>query len=44
MAAADALLDARRTGKTITDLAPELQPVDMTEISFVQDKIAEAYG
>ena len=44
MAAADALLDARSTGQTITDLPLELQPVDMTEISLVQDKIAEAYG
>jgi len=44
MAAADALLDARRTGQTLTDLPPELQPLDMTEISFVQDKVAEAFG
>jgi len=42
-AAADALLDARRTGETLTDLPVELQPVDLTEVYFVQDKVAAAY-
>ncbi|MFC6644329.1 2-keto-4-pentenoate hydratase [Granulicella cerasi] len=41
---ADVLLDARRTGKTLTDLPADLIPADMDEAYFVQDKIAEAFG
>ena len=42
-AAADALLDARRTGKTIAELPENLRPVDVAEVYFVQDKVAAAY-
>jgi 2-keto-4-pentenoate hydratase len=42
--AADLLLDARRTGKTIADLPPELQIASVEEASFVQDQIAAAFG
>jgi 2-keto-4-pentenoate hydratase len=42
--AADLLLDARRTGHTLTDLPPELQPADLAEAYFIQDTLAEAYG
>ena len=43
MEAANLLLDARRTHTPIADLPPELQPVSMDEVSFVQDTIALAY-
>jgi len=42
--AADLLLDARRTGNTISDLPPELQITSVEEASFVQDLIAPAFG
>jgi len=42
--AANLLLDARRTHNTLTDLPPELQPVDILEAYFIQDTIAAAYG
>jgi 2-keto-4-pentenoate hydratase len=42
--AADLLLDARRTGKTIADLPQELQIETLEEASFVQDLIAPALG
>jgi 2-keto-4-pentenoate hydratase len=40
----DALLDARRTSHPIADLPPELVPLDMAEVYFVQDAIAAAFG
>ncbi len=40
----NALLDARRTGKTLADLPDNLQPADITEVYFVQDLVADAYG
>jgi len=43
-AAADTLLDARRTGNTIADLSADQQPVDLHEAYFVQDIIAGAFG
>ena len=43
-AAADALLNARRTGETLTDLPIELQPTDLVEVYFVHGLLAEAYG
>jgi len=43
-AAADALLNARRTGETLTDLPTELQPVDLVEVYFVHGLLAAAYG
>jgi 2-keto-4-pentenoate hydratase len=42
--AVDLLLDARRTYTPITDLPAELQPADITEVYFIQDRLAEAYG
>ena len=42
--AVNLLLDARRTHQTLTDLPPELQPTDITEVYFIQDRLAEAYG
>ena len=42
--AVDILLDARRTHRCIADLPPELQPVDMDEVYFVQDQLAQAFG
>ena len=42
--AANLLLDARRTGQTFPDLPTNLQPTDMTEVDFVQDTVAAAYG
>jgi len=42
--AADLLLAARRTGKTIADLPQELQIENIEEASFVQDLIAAALG
>jgi 2-keto-4-pentenoate hydratase len=43
MRAADMLLDARRTKTPIEDLPAELRPVDIDEVYFVQDRVAEAY-
>ena len=43
-AAADALLNARRTGETLADLPVELQPADLVEVYFVHGLLAEAYG
>jgi 2-keto-4-pentenoate hydratase len=40
----DTLLTARRTSTPIADVPPELVPLDMTEVYFVQDAIAKAYG
>jgi 2-keto-4-pentenoate hydratase len=40
----DTLLEARRSGNTLTDLPKELIPVDMTEVYFVQDAIGAAFG
>jgi 2-keto-4-pentenoate hydratase len=40
----DMLLEARRSGNTLTDLPAELVPQDMAEVYFVQDKIASALG
>jgi 2-keto-4-pentenoate hydratase len=42
--AIDLLLDARRTHRCLADLPPELQPADMTEVYFIQDQLAQAYG
>ena len=42
--AANLLLDARRTHNTLTDLPAELLPADMSEVYFVQDAIATAFG
>jgi len=41
--AADLLLDARRTGKPISDLPKEMQPVSLDEAYFVQDRMSWAY-
>ena len=43
-AAADALLNARRTGETLADLPVELQPTDLVEVYFVHGLLAAAYG
>ena len=43
-AAANLLLDARRTGATLTDLPPALQPSDMAGVYAIQDAMAAAYG
>lgn len=42
--AADVLLDARRSGNLITELPPELQPIDVAEIYFIQDNVAASFG
>ena len=42
--AVDALLDARRTNSPILDLPANLLPLDMTEVYYVQDAIAAAFG
>ena len=42
--AVDLLLEARRSNTPIADLPPELVPVDMTEVYFVQDHVAAAFG
>lgn len=42
--AANALLDARRTGKTLTDLPPELQPADMEAVYAIQDEVVLGFG
>ena len=41
---ANLLLDARRTGKTLADLPIGYQPADLTEITYVQDLVAAAFG
>lgn len=43
-AAADLLLNARRTATPIADLPAELQPTSLDEAYFVQDTIAEGFG
>ena len=43
-AAADLLLDARRTNTPIADLPENLRPTNLEEVYAVQDAIAEAYG
>ena len=40
----DTLLEARRSGNTLTDLPEELVPLDMEEVSFVQDRVGAAFG
>lgn len=42
--AADALLDARRSGTTLSDLPPELQPGDMDAVYAIQDEVARGFG
>jgi 2-keto-4-pentenoate hydratase len=42
--AVDLLLDARRTHQTLADLPADLQPADITEVYFIQDTLASAYG
>ncbi len=42
--AADLLLDARRTGKTLADLPAELLPTDVAEAYFIQDTLAANFG
>jgi len=42
--ATNLLLDARRTGVLLDALPLELQPVDLDEAYFIQDRIAEAFG
>ena len=41
---ANILLDARRTGKTLADLPIGYHPADLTEITYVQDLVAAAFG
>ena len=43
-AAANLLLDARRTNTPIADLPEALRPTNLEEVYAVQDAIAEAYG
>lgn len=40
----DTLLTARREGAPLEELPTELQPTDMDEVYFVQDRIAAAFG
>lgn len=42
--AANTLLDARRTGNTLTDLPAALQPASLEDAYAVQDRMAAAYG
>ncbi len=44
LAAANMLLDARRTGAKLVDLPEELRPVDVAEIYAVHTFLAQAYG
>src|ERR1700712_5013322 len=44
LAAADLILDARRTGERLTDLPETLRPVTAEEGDAIQDAIALAYG
>jgi 2-keto-4-pentenoate hydratase len=41
--AADVLLDARRTGRPISDLPKEMQPTTLEEAYFVQDRMSWSY-
>ena len=43
-AAADLLLDARRTGNRLADLPEALRPTSADEVDAIQDAIAQAYG
>ena len=43
-AAANLLLDARRTNTPIADLPEALRPTNLEEVYAIQDAIAEAYG
>lgn len=40
----EVLLAARRTNTPLADLSPELVPLDIPEVSFVQDAVAAAFG
>jgi 2-keto-4-pentenoate hydratase len=42
--AANALLDARRTGNTLADLPPDLQPQTLDEAYAIQDRVASVFG
>lgn len=42
--AVDTLLEARRTHNPLADLPDALQPADMSEVYFIQDALAQAYG
>lgn len=42
--AVDLLLEARRTMTPMNDLPPELRPVVLDEVFFVQDRMQEAFG
>lgn len=42
--AANALLDARRTGHLMTDLPANLQPQSVEEAYAIQDRVASAFG
>lgn len=42
--AADALLDARRTGHPLTDLPSNLQPHSLDDAYAIQDRMAPAFG
>jgi 2-keto-4-pentenoate hydratase len=44
IATTNALLDARRTGKALTDLPADLLPADLNAAYAVQDRIAATYG
>jgi 2-keto-4-pentenoate hydratase len=44
LAAANLLLDARRTGDRLTELPEELRPTNAEEIDAIQDALAQAYG
>lgn len=44
LAAADLILDARRTGERLVDLPESLRPVTAEEVDAIQDAIALAYG
>jgi len=40
----EALLHARRTGTPLADLPPDLVPLDISEVYFVQDAVAAVFG
>jgi 2-keto-4-pentenoate hydratase len=42
--AADLLLDARRTGHTLDGLPVDLEPLEIPEVYFIQDRIAAEFG
>jgi 2-keto-4-pentenoate hydratase len=44
LSTADLLLDARRTGKLLTDLPAEFVPADLSAAYAVQDRMAQSYG